>query len=47
MEVENIEVSENPILLQTFDLKQTKCFVSEITLSNKLWGAVEYKVQKS
>ena len=46
LEVQYIEVAENPILLQTFDLK-TKCVISERTLINKLLGTVVYKVLKS
>ena len=37
LEVKYIQVAENPILLQTFDLK-TKCIISETTLINRFVG---------
>ena len=45
MEVQYIEVAENPVFLRTFDLK-TKYIISERTLNNKLWGIVENQSAK-
>ena len=45
LEVQYIEVAENPVFLQTFDLK-TKYIISERTLINKLWGIVENQSAK-
>ena len=44
--IQRKEVAENPILLQTFDLKR-KFIILERTLINKLWSIVVYKVLKS
>ena len=44
LEVQYIEVGENPILLRTLDLKPI-CIISERTLIDKLWDIVVYKVE--